>query len=41
MGSEKIENEKNEKEKARGDDEDQVSVTLTRGFWLGKYEDRS
>jgi len=25
-------------EKDRYDDEDQVSVTLTRGFWLGKYE---
>ncbi len=25
-------------EKDRYDDEDQVSVTLTRGFWLGTYE---
>ncbi len=25
-------------EKDRYDDEDQVSVTLTRGFWLGRYE---
>src|SRR6185369_13281451 len=25
-------------EKDRQDGEDQVSVTLTRGFWLGKYE---
>jgi len=25
-------------EKYRDDDEDQVSVTLSRGFWLGKYE---
>src|SRR5437870_9668141 len=25
-------------EKDRGDDEDQVSVTISRGFWLGKYE---
>jgi formylglycine-generating enzyme required for sulfatase activity len=25
-------------EPERGDDENQVQVTLTRGFWLGKYE---
>jgi sulfatase modifying factor 1 len=25
-------------ETARGDDEDQVEVTISRGFWLGKYE---
>ena len=25
-------------EKERSDDEDQVDVTLTKGFWLGKYE---
>src|SRR5262245_48026057 len=25
-------------EKGRSGDEDQVSVTLSRGFWLGKYE---
>jgi formylglycine-generating enzyme required for sulfatase activity len=25
-------------EKERGDDEQQVDVTLTHGFWLGKYE---
>src|SRR5262245_65164824 len=25
-------------EKDRGADEDQVSVTISRGFWLGKYE---
>jgi formylglycine-generating enzyme required for sulfatase activity len=31
MGSPKSELE-------RGEDEDQVDVTLTRGFWLGKYE---
>ena len=27
-----------ETEKERGTDEDQVEVTLTQGFWLGKYE---
>src|SRR5438552_3188456 len=31
MGSPKSEPE-------RGDDEDQVEVTLSRGFWLGKFE---
>src|SRR5260221_12599332 len=25
-------------EKGRFDDEDQVNVTLTKGFWMGKYE---
>ena len=25
-------------EKDRGENEDQVEVTLTKGFWLGKYE---